>query len=99
SASSIPSLPLACAAAPFRRPIQRTTGTGIRSPDTGKLLMALVVSPPHSCSLKLLTPFVLLPGAAPAAPRRGGTAMPASHLGSSRNFGPEVNLFRRSDAA
>src|SRR5207253_9067485 len=31
---------------------RRTTGTGSRSPETGKLSTALVVSPPHNCSVK-----------------------------------------------
>ena len=51
SASSLPSAPLASAAADLIRPSQRTTGTGTRSPETGKLSTALVVSPPQSCSL------------------------------------------------
>ncbi len=38
------------AAAALIRPSQWTTAAGTRSPDTGKLLTALVVSPPHSCS-------------------------------------------------
>src|ERR1700744_2565019 len=50
SPSSLPSAPLASAAAPLIRPSQRTTGTGTRSPETGKLSTALVVSPPQSCS-------------------------------------------------
>ena len=41
------------AAAAFSRPSQRTTGTGTRSPETGKLSTALVVSPPQSCSVKV----------------------------------------------
>ena len=45
-----PSAPLASAAADLIRPSQRTTGTGTRSPETGKLSTALVVSPPQSCS-------------------------------------------------
>ena len=36
----------------LERPSQRTTGTGTRSPETGKLSTALVVSPPQSCSVK-----------------------------------------------
>ena len=50
SPSSLPSAPLASAAADLIRPSQRTTGTGTRSPETGKLSTALVVSPPQSCS-------------------------------------------------
>ena len=53
SASSTPSSPLTRAAAAFSRPSQRTTGTGTRSPETGKLSTALVVSPPQSCSVKV----------------------------------------------
>src|SRR3954452_11980230 len=51
--SSSPSSPLTSAAAALRRPSQRTTGTGTRSPETGKLSTALVVSPPQSCSVKV----------------------------------------------
>ena len=51
SASSSPSSALARAAAPLMRPSQRTTDTGTRSPDTGKLSTALRVSPPHSSSV------------------------------------------------
>src|SRR6201999_523839 len=50
SPSSLPRAALASAAADLIRPSQRTTGTGTRSPDTGKLSTALVVSPPQSCS-------------------------------------------------
>ena len=49
SSSSRPRSALTRAAAPLIRPSQRITGTGIRSPETGKLATALVVSPPHSC--------------------------------------------------
>ncbi len=48
SASSSPSSALARAAPPLMRPSQRTTWTGTRSPETGKLSTALRVSPPHS---------------------------------------------------
>ena len=48
SASSRPRSALARAAAPLMRPSQRTTATGTRSPDTGKLSTALRVSPPQS---------------------------------------------------
>src|SRR4051794_21117307 len=51
--SSSPSSPLTSAAAALSRPSQRTTGTGTRSPETGKLSTALVVSPPQSCSVKV----------------------------------------------
>ena len=50
SSSSSPSSAFTCAAALLIRPSQRTTGTGICSPETGKFATALVVSPPHSCS-------------------------------------------------
>ena len=46
-------LAVGLAAAAFSRPSQRTTGTGTRSPETGKLSTALVVSPPQSCSVKV----------------------------------------------
>ena len=49
SASSSPRSALARAAAPLTRPSWRTTATGTRSPETGKLATAFVVSPPHSC--------------------------------------------------
>src|SRR5258707_1970270 len=52
SAWSGPSAPLASAAAALSRPSQRTTGIGTRSPETGELATALVVSPPQSCSVK-----------------------------------------------
>src|SRR5579862_1517212 len=48
SPSSRPRSALARAAAPLMRPSQRATGTGIGSPDTGKLTTAFVVSPPQS---------------------------------------------------
>src|SRR3954462_13155293 len=51
SPSSLPSSAFARADAPLMRPSQRTTLTGTRSPETGKLSTALVVSPPHSCSV------------------------------------------------
>src|SRR3954447_3206422 len=50
SRSSLPSSALVRAAAALIRPSQRTTPTGIRSPETGKFSTALVVSPPQSCS-------------------------------------------------
>ena len=48
SASSSPSSAFTRAAAALMRPSQRTTGTGTRSPDTGKFSTALLVSDPHS---------------------------------------------------
>ena len=48
SASSSPSSAFTRAAVPLMRPSQRTTGSGTRSPDTGKFATAFVVSPPHS---------------------------------------------------
>ena len=45
------SSPLTRAAAPLIWASQRTTPTGTVSPEIGKLPIALVVSPPHSCSL------------------------------------------------
>ena len=48
SASSRPSSPFTRAAAALIRPSQRATGAGIGSPETGKLAIALRVSPPHS---------------------------------------------------
>ena len=56
SASSSPRLAFARAAAALIRPSQRATGTGIGSPETGKLATALRVSPPHSSrSVSVLT--------------------------------------------
>src|SRR5215208_2827176 len=49
SESSTPSSPFTAAAVPLSRPSQRITGTGTRSPETGKFSTALAVSPPHSC--------------------------------------------------
>src|SRR4051794_3433616 len=48
SGSSRPSSPFTRAAAALIRPSQRATGVGMGSPDTGKLEIALRVSPPHS---------------------------------------------------
>src|SRR4051794_41296144 len=48
SRSSSPSSALTRAAAPLMRPSQRATGTGIGSPENGKLTTAFVVSPPQS---------------------------------------------------
>ncbi len=48
SGSRRPSSPFTRAASALRRPSQRTTGTGTRSPDTGKFSTALLVSAPHS---------------------------------------------------
>ena len=48
SASSRPSSAFTRAAVPLMRPSQRTTGSGTRSPETGKFATAFVVSPPHS---------------------------------------------------
>ena len=50
-ASSRPSSAFTRAAAPLMRPSQRTTDTGTRSPEIGKLSTAFVVSPPQSCSV------------------------------------------------
>ncbi len=47
-ASRRPSSPLTRAAAALIRPSHRATGTGIGSPETGKLAIALRVSPPQS---------------------------------------------------
>ena len=51
SPSSRPSSAFTRAAAPLMRPSQWTTDAGIGSPETGKLSIALVVSPPQSCSM------------------------------------------------
>src|SRR5918994_6549731 len=70
SASSPPSAPLASAAAPLIRPSQRTTGTGTRSPETGKLSTALVVSPPHNCSGMRLLRSTVSSGGSVSSPIR-----------------------------
>src|SRR5215208_4909326 len=76
SASSSPRSAFARAAAPFTRPSQRTTVTGTRSPETGKLSTALRVSPPHSswgasCTL-IRPPFRVAPLNASATLAAGG---------------------------
>ena len=48
SSSSSPSSALTRAAAALIRPSQRATGAGIGSPETGKLSIAFLVSPPQS---------------------------------------------------
>ena len=73
SGSSRPSSALTRAAAALIRPSQRATGAGIGSPETGKLPIAFVVSPPQSSSLRDLA--TLVSGAddapkQPAHPRR-----------------------------
>ena len=61
SESSPPSSALTRAAAAFSRPSSRTTGTGTRSPETGKFSTAFIVSPPHSCSVKVVASIDFLP--------------------------------------
>src|SRR3954468_4706420 len=74
--SSSPSSPFTIAAAAFSRPSQRTTGTGTRSPETGKLSTALVVSPPQSCSVKVCASIeVVVPAAYSAAGVPGVVAL------------------------
>ena len=51
SASSSPRSAFTRAAAALMRPSQWATGSGIGSPDTGKLSTALSVSPPQSLSM------------------------------------------------
>ena len=46
--SSSPSSAFTRAASALMRASQRTTGTGTRSPETGKFSTALLVSAPHS---------------------------------------------------
>ena len=91
SESSLPSSALVRAAAALIRPSQRTTETGTRSPDTGKLSTALRVSPPQSSSattvssveLKLHFEAIAQPVSRPASsPRRycGDVAVHAFQL-------------------
>src|SRR4051794_40894577 len=90
SSSSSPSSPFTRAASALIRPSQRTTGTGTRSPETGKLSIALPVSGPHSSCLVAI-PVLRLPkaatGALPPVERRraaleglGLLLEPAHHL-------------------
>ena len=55
SSSSSPSSALTRAAAALIRPSQRATGVGIGSPETGKLAIALRVSPPHSSDVEAVS--------------------------------------------
>src|SRR5262245_16987979 len=70
SSSRRPSSPFTRAAAALIRPSQRATGTGIGSPETGKLATALRVSPPQSSvvGVELLTPASVV--TAPRSRRR-----------------------------
>jgi hypothetical protein len=65
SLSSSPSSPLTRAAAPLIWPSQRTTATGTRSPEIGKLSTAFVVSPPQSCSVVAMSVTACSQGFAP----------------------------------
>src|SRR3954465_6593022 len=67
SSSSRPSSAFTRAASALIRPSQRTTGTGTRSPETGKLSIALPVSGPQSSCLVAI-PALRLPKPAPCAP-------------------------------
>src|SRR5262249_47853527 len=69
SGSSLPSSALTRAAAAFSRPSSRTTGTGTRSPETGKFSTAFVVSPPQSCSVKVVASIVSSIGSVFNGPR------------------------------
>src|SRR5438046_1416355 len=62
SASSNPSSPFTRAAAALIRPSQRATWTGIGSPETGKLPIALVVSLPQSsrCTVSVSGPMLVV---------------------------------------
>ena len=91
SASSSPRSALARAAAPLMRPSQRTTATGIRSPETGKLATALPVSPPHSSSVvsTLIGPrFKSQRGLSRPAPARASRRAGAAARGSGRRPAP-----------
>src|SRR3954451_20163863 len=66
--SSSPSSALTRAAAPLMRPSQRATGAGIGSPDTGKLAIAFVVSPPQSCLFSVVAMQPSVVGAGWARP-------------------------------
>src|SRR4051794_39628904 len=95
SASRSPRSAFARAAAPLMRPSQRTTATGTRSPDTGKLATALRVSPPQSsggtsCTLIEKPPSAVSAFNASAKSRRRGSRdplRPASRRGSGAERG------------
>src|SRR5262249_36165330 len=73
---------------------QRTTGTGTRSPETGKLSTALVVSPPQSCSVKVLASIEVVVLAAYWRLDPAGDHAPAgSHGGQPRRL-PLLTLQR-----
>ena len=55
SSSRRPSSPFTSAAADLIRPSQRATGVGIGSPETGKLAIALRVSPPQNSGLETVS--------------------------------------------
>ena len=92
--SSPPSSPLTRAAAAFSRPSQRTTGTGTRSPDTGKLSTALVVSPPQSCSVTSMPPSKSL-----SAQRIGAPGAGAGLAGDPRDASPASRPAQRCGRA
>ena len=72
SESSRPSSALVRAAAAFTRPSIRTTATGTRSPETGKLSTALLVSEPHSSCCTAIRLLRSLSGNLPARGRLAG---------------------------
>ena len=89
-ASSRPSSPLARAAAALSRPSQRTTGTGTRSPETGKLSTALVVSPPQSCSAQVCASIEVVVAAAYSAAGVAGVEAPLVGVEEGRRERPVV---------
>src|SRR5215211_2086410 len=74
SESSRPSSPFTRAAAALMRPSQRTTGAGTRSPETGKLSTALLVSGPHSSWLTTMAESLPRPPSSPVAAAVGARA-------------------------
>src|SRR5215218_3440290 len=75
SPSRRPRSALARAAAPLMRPSQRTTWTGTRSPETGKLSTALRVSPPQSSFGVSSTVMALLAGSGSGGDGRAGARL------------------------
>src|SRR4051812_45048128 len=72
SASRSPSSAFERAAAALSRPSQRATAAGIGSPETGKLAIALRVSPPHNSVGVEAVSVTLVKVARPPLLRRGG---------------------------
>ncbi len=94
SASSRPSSAFTRAAAALIRPSQRATGAGIGSPETGKLAIALVVSPPQSCCSSTRATLRVYPRT-PTAQRAGAGRRPAAREAAAA-FAPRAPRSRPS---